>query len=332
MTVDVLAALPRLALRLGGEDAVLAAAERLSGGASMETWAFAIETLKGVRQDLILRRRSAPFDPDTARSVSLAAEAALIEAVRAQGAPAAPLVHLCDEEDGLGEAHVTARIAGETLGRRIVFDSKFEVVRPRLARQCGEIMAQIHATPAPAAAGLKTADFLGELARYEEIYRASGAERPVLELAFRHLKNHAPEPAELTLLHGDFRNGNLMIDPETGVAAVLDWELSHIGDPAEDLGWICVNSWRFGRPDKPVGGFGDYADLLAGYEAAGGKPVTLSRVRAWQALGSLKWGVMCLMMYQSWAGGLEVSVERPMIGRRVSETEVDLVFLLEAGL
>jgi aminoglycoside phosphotransferase (APT) family kinase protein len=331
MTVDVLAALPRLAQRLGGEGAALAAAERLSGGASMETWAFSVEA-GGARRDLILRRRSAPFDPEASRSTSLAAEAALIAAVRAKGAPAPPLVHLCDEADGLGEAHVTARVSGETLGRKIVSDPKFEAVRPRLARQCGEILAQIHATPPPAEAHLKSADFLGELARYEEVYRTSGAERPVLELAFQHLKKHAPEPAPLTLLHGDFRNGNLMIDPQIGVAAVLDWELSHIGDPAEDLGWICVNSWRFGRPDRPVGGFGDYADLLAGYEAAGGRPVALSRVRAWQALGSLKWGVMCLMMYQSWAGGVEASVERPMIGRRVSETEVDLVHLLEAGL
>jgi aminoglycoside phosphotransferase (APT) family kinase protein len=332
MSVDVLAALPRLAQRLGGEGAVLAAAERLSGGASMETWAFSVEAPGAVRRDLILRRRSAPFDPDTARSISLSGEAALITAVRDTGAPAPPLVHLCDEEDGLGECHVTQRIAGEALGRRIVSDPRFEAVRPQLARQCGEILAQIHATPPPAQAGLKSADFLGELGRYEDIYRSSAAERPVLELAFQHLKTHAPEPAPLVLLHGDFRNGNLMISPTAGVAAVLDWELSHIGDPAEDLGWICVNSWRFGRPDRPVGGFGDYADLLEGYEAAGGTPVSLQRLRTWQALGSLKWGVMCLMMYQSWAGGLEASVERPMIGRRVSETEIDLANLLEAGL
>lgn len=332
MSVDVLAALPRLAQRLGGEGAVLAAAERLSGGASMETWAFTVEAPGAPRRDLILRRRSAPFDPDTARSISLSGEAALITAVRDTGAPAPPLVHLCDEADGLGECHITQRVAGETLGRRIVSDPRFDAVRPRLARQCGEILAQIHATPPPAQAGLKSADFLGELGRYEEIYRASGAERPALELAFQHLKTHAPQPAPLILLHGDFRNGNLMISPTIGVAAVLDWELSHIGDPAEDLGWICVNSWRFGRPDRPVGGFGDYADLLEGYEAAGGTLVSLQRLRAWQALGSLKWGVMCLMMYQSWAGGLEASVERPMIGRRVSETEIDLVNLLEAGL
>ncbi|MBS0363647.1 MAG: phosphotransferase family protein [Proteobacteria bacterium] len=332
MSVDVLTALPALARRLGGADAVLAGAERLSGGASMETWSFSVEAPGAPRRDLILRRRSAPFDPETSRSTSLAAEAALIAAVSARGAPAPPLVHVCDEADGLGECHVTQKVAGETLGRRIVSDPRFDAVRPKLARQCGEVLAQIHATPPPPEANLKTSDFLAELARYEETYRSTGAERPVLELSFKHLKKHAPPPVEPVLLHGDFRNGNLMIHPETGVAAVLDWELSHIGDPAEDLGWICVNSWRFGRPDRPVGGFGDYAELLAGYEAAGGAPIPLSRVRAWQALGSLKWGVMCLMMYMSWATGTEVSVERPMIGRRVSETEADLVHILEAGL
>lgn len=332
MTVDVLAALPALARRLCGEDAILAGAQRLSGGASMETWSFSVEAPAAGRRDLILRRRSAPFDPESSRSTSLAAEAALIAAVATRGAPAPPLIHLCDPADGLGEAHITARVAGETLGRKIVADERFDAIRPRLARQCGEVLARIHATPPPPEAGLKTADFLAELGRYEDAYRTSGAERPVLELAFQHLKKHAPAPVEPVLLHGDFRNGNLMIHPEAGLAAVLDWELSHIGDPAEDLGWICVNSWRFGRPDRPVGGFGDYAELLEGYEAAGGRPVSLQRLRTWQALGSLKWGVMCLMMYQSWAGGSEASVERPMIGRRVSETEIDLIHLLEAGL
>lgn len=328
MTLDVPAALSRLAQRLGGEGARLADAQRLTGGASMETWAFAIEGA-GPRRELILRRRAQPMDAETSRSTTLAAEAALIAAV---GPPAPALVHLCDAIDGLGEGHVTLRVSGETLGRKIVSDPRFDAVRGGLARRCGEILAQIHATPPPPEASLKTADFQVELGRYADAYRASGAERPVLELAFAHLKTHAPEPIASVLLHGDFRNGNLIIDPQIGVAAVLDWELSHIGDPAEDLAWICVNSWRFGQPDRPVGGFGDYDDLLTGYAAAGGTPVGLSRLRTWQLLGSLKWGVMCLMMYQSWAGGFDTSVERPMIGRRVSETEIDILNLLEEGL
>jgi aminoglycoside phosphotransferase (APT) family kinase protein len=331
MSVDVLAALPNLARRLGGEGAVLSAGERLSGGASMETWAFAIDGAMG-HEDLILRRRSAPFDPDTARSVSLATEAALIQATGANGAPVPPIRHICDALDGLGEAYVMGRVGGETLGRRIVSDPKFDAVRGKLARQCGKVLVPIHATPPPPGLNLKVSDGEGELNRYEEVYRASGAERPILELAFQYLRRHLPEPVEPILLHGDFRNGNIMFDPERGVAAVLDWELAHIGDPAEDLGWLCTNSWRFGRPDRPVGGFGDYADLLAGYAAAGGRPIELSRVRFWQMLGSLRWGVMCLMMYRSWSDGVERSVERPMIGRRVSETEADLVVLLEQGL
>lgn len=325
MSDQVLESLQRLAPKLGGAGAEVSGLQRLSGGASAETWAFAVGG-----EEMILRRRSAPAEPGEGRSVSLAMEATLIAAAEASGAPVAPLVHLAAPEDGLGQAHITRRVQGETLGRKIVADPRFEAVRPRLARQCGAILAQIHRTPAPE--GLATVDALGELARYEEVYRSSGAERPILELAFQHLKKHAPPPRAPVLLHGDFRNGNLIIDADKGVAAVLDWELSHIGDPAEDLGWICVNSWRFGRADRPVGGFGDYQELLDGYAEAGGEEIPLSRVLYWQALGSLKWGVMCLTMYASYASGAEPSVERPMIGRRVSETEIDLVTLLENGL
>lgn len=331
MSGEVSEALSRLAARLSGPDARATGAQRLSGGASMETWAFAIEG-PGGREDLILRRRTAPYDPETARSIPLATEAALIRATGAQGAPTPPVRHLCDDADGLGEAYVMGRIGGETLGRKIVSDPRFDEVRPRLARQCGEVLAKIHATPPPPGLDLKVSDARIELDRYEEVYRATGAERPILELAFQHLRRQLPEPVEPVLLHGDFRNGNIMFDPGAGVAAVLDWELAHVGDPAEDMGWICTNSWRFGRPDRPVGGFGDYAELLAGYEAAGGRPVPLSRVRFWQAFGSLRWGVMCLTMYLSWQSGMEKSVERPMIGRRVSETEADLVVLMEQGL
>jgi len=331
MDVDVRAGLQKLAGRLGGEGATVTEAQRLSGGASMETWAFGFEA-GGRREDLILRRRSAPFDEETARSISLATEAALIRATGANGARVPQVRHVCDAADGLGEAYLMVRVSGETLGRKITSDPRFDAIRPALARQCGESLVAIHKTPPPPGLKLKTVDGAFELDRYEEVYRATGAERPILELAFQYLRKHVPDPVEPVLLHGDFRNGNIMFDPEKGVAAILDWELAHIGDPAEDMGWICTNSWRFGRPDRPVGGFGDYADLLAGYAAAGGKAIELPRVRFWQMLGSLRWGVMCLGMYLSWRDGVEKSVERPMIGRRVSETEADLVVLLEEGL
>ncbi|MGJ3626520.1 phosphotransferase [Sphingomonas sp. MMS24-JH45] len=123
-------------------------------------------------------------------------------------------------------------------------------------------------------------------------------DRGGVPLAGAHVPDAAMTPR---LVHGDFRNGNLMVDPQAGLAGVLDWELAHLGDPAEDLGWICTNSWRFGCPERRVGGFGDLADLLAGYEAAGGTPIAPARVDFWQMLGSLKWGVMTTMMYARFA-------------------------------
>jgi aminoglycoside phosphotransferase (APT) family kinase protein len=319
--MDVAAALDRLASRLSPTATRTANARRLSGGASLETWAFDLDD----GTPLILRRR-----PDSAAmretAQSLASEARLIRAADQAGAPAPSVVHVCAPSDGLGEAYVMRRLEGETLGRRIVRDEAFAAVRPDLARRCGEVLAHIHAVPTEGLPDLATSDARGEIARYEEIYRQLGARRPILEAAFRWLETVAPPPPERpVLVHGDFRNGNLMIHPTGGLVGVLDWELAHLGDPAEDLGWICVNSWRFGEWRKPVGGFGDYADLLAGY----GGGVSLERVKFWQALGSLKWGVMCLMMYSSFATGQDRSIERAMIGRRTSEAEIDLVALME---
>lgn len=321
--MDVAAALDRLAPRLSPTATRAVNARRLSGGASLETWAFDLDD----ETPLILRRR-----PDGAAmretALPLASEAALIRAADAAGAPAPSVIHVCAPEDGLGEAYVMRRLEGETLGRRIVRDEAFAGVRPGLARRCGEVLALIHAVPTQDLPELATSDARGELARYEDIYRQLGAQRPILEAAFRWLEAIVPPPPERpVLVHGDFRNGNLMIHPEGGLVGVLDWELAHLGDPAEDLGWICVNSWRFGEWRKPVGGFGDYAELLSGY----GGGISLERVRFWQALGSLKWGVMCLMMYSSFATGQDRSIERAMIGRRTSETEIDLVKLMEAA-
>ncbi|WP_425999000.1 phosphotransferase family protein [Caulobacter sp. DWR1-3-2b1] len=322
--MDIPAALARLAPRLSPKATTAVNARRLSGGASLETWAFDLDD----GAPLILRRRPEGGAMRDA-ALTLDYEAALIQAAARTGAPVPVVEHVCGPEDGLGEAFVMRRLEGETLGKRIVRDAAFDAVRPGLARRCGEVLAQIHGAPLDGLPPLATSEALGELARYEAVYRQHAAERPTFEAAFRWLEASTPEPVAPVLVHGDFRNGNLMIHPEHGLVGVLDWELAHLGDPAEDLGWICVNSWRFGQWRKPVGGFGNYQALLDGYAQAGGQEIPLARLQFWQALGSLKWGVMCLMMYSSFASGADPSIERAMIGRRVSETEIDLVRLME---
>ena len=112
---------------------------------------------------------------------------------------------------------------------------------------------------------------------------------------------------------------------------MLDWELAHIGDPMRDLGWLCTRSWRFGVADKPVGGFGDYDDLFAGYDVRAGHKVDRDAVRFWEVFGSFWWAVGCLSMAQSLRDGKETSLERPVIGRRRSECQIDCVNLLIPG-
>ncbi len=319
---DLETALNAIAPQLGGQS--VTGLRRLSGGASQETWAFALDT----GRPLILRRKPAGAGSPTGNANPLATEAALIRAATLQGAAVPEVLYVSAPGSDIGEAYVMSAVEGETLGKRIAQGEAFAAVRPKLAFQCGEALAKIHAIPLEGLPELARSSALDELEKYETVYRTLGARRPILEAAFKYLKDRAPTLERPVMLHGDFRNGNIMFHPESGVAAILDWELVHIGDPAEDMGWLCTASWRFGG-GKPVGGFGDYADLLAGYEAAGGTPIPLERVLYWQMLGSLKWGVMCEGMYASFANGTDPSVERAMIGRRTSECEIDLMALLE---
>jgi aminoglycoside phosphotransferase (APT) family kinase protein len=236
--------------------------------------------------------------------------------------------YVLEPQAGLGTGFIMDRVAGETIPRKILRDEQFASIRPKLASQLGGILALIHGLPLLQLPELRRMTAAAEIAELERDIHAFDWPRPVFELALRWLRDRDPGlPEHVTLVHGDFRHGNLIIGPD-GVRAVLDWELAHLGDPMEDLGWICVNSWRFGEIDKPVGGFGSREELFAGYEEATGHPVDPDRVMFWEVMGTLRWGVMCCGMMQRFRTGPEHSVERAMIGRRASETEIDLLRLL----
>jgi aminoglycoside phosphotransferase (APT) family kinase protein len=301
--------------------------KRLSGGASQETWSFDGVGPKGTTPLVLRRAPGGKVVPRSATAVTLGTEARIIRLAGAAGVPVPPVPYVLKGDDGIGPGYVMGRIEGETIARKILRDPEFAEARPKLARQCGRILAAIHAIDATDLGELNTVPARAQFEQYRAIYDQYDYPHPVFEVAFKWLEQRIPEQSMLTLVHGDFRHGNLMIGPD-GVRAVLDWELVHIGDPAEDLGWICVNSWRFGETKKVVGGFGDVEALLAGYAEAGGKSMTAERVKYWEIFGTLKWGIMCMTMYQAFAGGADRSVERAAIGRRSSETEIDLVNLL----
>lgn len=301
---------------------------RLSGGASQETYAFEVQTSNST-VDLILRRSPTGIDRDTSTaSVTLAQEAKLIELARNNGVPAPRVIYVCSPEDNIGDSFVMSREIGETLARKILRDNTYVSTRKILARQCGDALAKIHAVAIDSLDWLQNRAGIAQLDRYEEIFRGFGVHRPILELAIRWLRNNPPNPSDTVLVHGDFRLGNLMVD-ENGLVAVLDWELAHLGDPREDIAWICVNSWRFGVTERRVGGFGDLNMLLDTYNKTSGKNFLAKEIDWFEILGSLKWGIMCMTMYEVFRSGADPSVERAAIGRRVSETEIDIINLLE---
>lgn len=313
----------------------LVSAERLSGGASQETCRLVVRDAGGERR-MAMRRVPGGLDKQRAPGhpgMGIGTEAALMRAARAAGVPEPEVYAVFEPADGLGDGFVMQWLDGETLGARIVRSEALAQVRPKLAYQCGEILGRIHSIDL-ARTGLDRM-----LARVPaatlveetwERYRQYETPQPMIDYAARWLLAHLPASPLEALVHNDFRNGNLMVGPE-GVVAVLDWEISYIGDPMRDLGWICINSWRFGRSDLPVGGFGTYDDLFRGYEAASGRRVDPEHVRFWEIFGSFWWAVGCLGMTDGYRNGPDRTVEKIAIGRRTSECQIDCANLLIPG-
>ena len=304
----------------------LVAADRLTGGASQETWRLKVDTDTGERS-LCLRRNAGAVG---AGSIAPRTEALLIKAAHTAGVPEPEIHHILEPADGLGEGFLMQWLEGDALGGRITHGSRFASVRPRLARQCGEILARLHSIEIDdSIPGDLTSATPEQLVRETwQQYRDLESPQPVLDFTARWLLENLPPPTAPSLVHGDFRNGNLMVSPEAGVIGVLDWELAGIGDPVRDLGWICTNSWRFGRADLPVGGFGTVEDLLEGYSAVSGVAVDRDHLNFWIVFGSFWWSVCCLLMAHSYRSGENSSVERPAIGRRASEGQADCVAML----
>jgi len=291
----------------------------MSGGASREIWAFDAVDAAGTRTELVLRRDppGRPGEPGAidreARAISLAA---------AEGLCVPELIMVSDGA-GLGTAGmVMRRVHGETIARRILRDETYRQARGVLVGQLAEFAARLHSLEAPADfPGIDpVSDLQATLATFEEY-------SPVFDLALQELATSQPPLRGPMLVHGDLRLGNIVVGPE-GLRAVLDWELAHAGNPAEDLGWLCVKAWRFGATE-PVAGFGTREDLLAAYRAAGGAEISIDELRWWEIFGTLRWGVICMTQAHAHLTGAHRSVELAAIGRRVCEQEWDLLLLLE---
>ncbi|HME75729.1 MAG TPA: phosphotransferase family protein [Mycobacterium sp.] len=297
----------------------------LTGGASRTTWAFDAVT-PDERRSLILR-----IGPPDDVHAGMELEARAQAAAAAAGAPVPHILVADDSPAALGNPFLICdEIKGETIVRRIqrtLDKDEGAAGRTRLLLQCAEALAAIHRaeTNDPK---LSTQD---QLAEWRERLDAMGDTTATFEWAFRWLAAHRPAPSASRLVHGDYRMGNLIIDGSE-LAAVLDWELVHIGEVYEDLAWFCIRAWRFGAPaDRAAGGLGSVEDFLRGYERAGGAQVDRVAFHWWLVLATLRWGVICRCQAERHLSGQTRSVELAAIGRRVCETEWDLLTLFDNG-
>lgn len=288
--------------------------ERLTGGASRSTWRCTVDG-----DPYVVQRQRA----DTANR-DMGIEAAALAAAAGGGVPVPRLVGCVTDESGASSL-VTRHVAGESIARRILRDERFAAARGELTRQLGEAAARLHAIDPDEVPGL---DDHEPLAATQQRLDELGQPHPAFELAMRWLADHRPAPSgRRSLVHGDYRLGNVIVD-ERGLAAVLDWELVHLGDPVEDLGWLCSPAWRFGG-GPPVAGLGERAQLLDAYEAISGVRVDEATLHWWEVFAILRWGVICIGQADAHRSGAARSHELAAIGRRVCETEHDLFLALE---
>ena len=259
-------------------------------------------------------------------------EASHLRLAEAAGMPAPHVYAVCDDPSWLGGPFfVTARVAGETIPRQVLrLVAADAALGPRLARQCGEALARLHAADPgahpriarPAGDPIETS-----LRAVEALVRGLLQPSPAFTLALRTLeRERPPAPPRLTVVHGDFRNGNLIVG-EDGLRAALDWEICHVGDPMEDLGWVCQRMWRFRNDALEVGGFGARAELAAGYAAAGGR-FEPERFHWWKTMGTLRWGLGLAGQAKAHLDGSVPSIVMAASGRRVAELEWDVLMLL----
>jgi aminoglycoside phosphotransferase (APT) family kinase protein len=307
-----------------GHDSGEVELSEIPGGASRQTW-----LVESGRERFVLRR-----DPPQSESLaSQQQEFRLIGLAAESGVPVAePL--LLEPPGGRFETAgiLMAHVDGISVAPRVLRREELAGARERLPAQLGGALARIHALD-PGRTGLSDAGAdpaLAQVERWEAELDRIGEPLPALELGLRWLRAHRPAPAAPALVHGDFRLGNFIVD-QRGLAAVIDWELAHLGDPAEDVGWLCIRSWRFGNDNRQVAGLSDLDSFLAAYRKAGGAGLDRERIRYWETFGNLKWAVICARQAQDHLTGRRPSHELASLGRRVCEPEWDMLQLIEAA-
>lgn len=301
----------------------------LAGGASRETWLFEATFDDGAPQKLVMRKdlpTSMHEDALTRREEFL-----MMQAAHESGVKVAQVRYLCEDTDVLGlPFFIMDYVEGVSIGRKVVTMPELETARQALPEQLAEQLALIHQVDLKA----HHIDFLPTYSAEATIDHAYsvldslGLQIPAFEFALRWARHNAPTDEEITFIHGDFRIGNMLVDAQ-GLAAVIDWEFAHIGDPLEEIGYLCMRDWRFGQYHLHAGGLSPRERFIRAYEGYSGRTVNRSAVDWWEIVGNIRWGVICLAQANRHLSGADPSVELASLGRRSAEMQLEALRLIE---
>jgi aminoglycoside phosphotransferase (APT) family kinase protein len=288
----------------------------LAGGASKEAWA-----VDACGERLLVRRAAGGVIHK--HTLSLADEFEVLRAAHEAGVKVPrPYGYIADL--GGREAFVMERLEGETIGRRIVRRDELAAARRVLPVQMAEELAKIHAVPLSRVPFLRETRVEGMVEELDEV----GEPHPAIELGLWWLRENRPPARSAVVVHGDYRVGNLVVG-ERGLVGVLDWEFAHVDDPARDVAFSLVRAWRFGVPEKRLGGVGDVEPYLARYNELTGFDVRPEELDYWELAGNVAWAIGCLTQAQRHLTGQDRSVELAILGRLGVEVEYEICRLLE---
>jgi aminoglycoside phosphotransferase (APT) family kinase protein len=277
--------------RAWNEPVTIESLERISGGASRETYRFDAVT-SGVRRPLILRRDP----PGSLIETDRRSEFFALRSFHGRGV-AAPEPLILEEAGGELERpfFIMARVEGGTAtspfapdpyashAARIGEDFFGTLGRIAAADPSELPIGAVSPAPAPQDCWRRELDYWAGVIDADELHP-----QPIVRAAIRRLYRHPPPPAQkICVVHGDYRSGNFLHDGAGRMLAVLDWEMAHLGDPLEDLGWAMEPLWRHGD-DSRVAGMLPKAEAIAVWEKASGLTVSPEALAWWELFASVK--------------------------------------------
>jgi len=269
------------------------ALSRIHGGASRETFRVRIEDERGAQRGLIFRRDPVSSLIETEREIEFAAYRSFM----GSGAVPVPRALFLERDVEWLERpfFVMEEIEGCTAGSILAADP-YGPHRARIGEQFYKVLGRIGSRevmsselgrmlPTPAV----DATWREQLDKWEKVVDEDELEpQPIVRAAIRWLRRNPPPPAQrISVVHGDYRTGNFLFDSGGVIRAVLDWEMAHLGDPLEDLGWAIDPLWSHHNPAKPAGTI-DRAPAIATWEKASGLKADPVALRWWSMFASLK--------------------------------------------